>query len=106
MPVKPLRENNNWLAINHPQPEYPLHILILPKRAIESLLDTLTMDVAVYQSFFEIVTALIKQFNLEQQGYRLITNGGPNQIIPQWHWHLISDYVDAGAPLYDDVSQT
>jgi diadenosine tetraphosphate (Ap4A) HIT family hydrolase len=39
----------------------------------------------------ETVQSLIAEFQLEDKGYRLITNGGPHQTIPQWHWHLVSE---------------
>jgi diadenosine tetraphosphate (Ap4A) HIT family hydrolase len=39
---------------------------------------------------------LITEFKLEDSGYRLITNGGIYQDIPQLHFHLISDEVNPG----------
>ncbi|OQB87320.1 MAG: hypothetical protein BWX85_00362 [Chloroflexi bacterium ADurb.Bin120] len=47
-------------------------------------------DPAVYTALFQLVNHLIQDFNLAQRGYRLITNGGPYQSIPIWHWHLVS----------------
>ena len=39
IPLHKLRETPTLLAFYHPQPSYPVHILILPKRAIASLAD-------------------------------------------------------------------
>lgn len=89
LPVDRLIENENWLAFHHPKPEYPLHILILPKQSISSLLEA--KQPGLFVSLFEVVKDLIDEFDLDRKGYRLITNGGPNQSIPQWHWHLISE---------------
>jgi len=91
LPVERLNENNDWMAFHHPQPDYPLHILILPKQGFTRLSEVPTGQPALFTSLFEIINSLIKQFDLESRGYRLITNGGPNQLIPQWHWHLISE---------------
>jgi histidine triad (HIT) family protein len=93
LPSEPLAENDNWFAIHHPQPHYPLHILILPKVALRSLMESPSGEGAFYQNLFALVKVLIEKYHLEPSGYRLITNGGPNQTIPQWHWHLISDHV-------------
>jgi len=90
LPVQRLRENVHWMAFYHPQPDYPLHILILPKQALTSLMAApLVPD--LYTDLMSIVQMLVTDFQLEARGYRLITNGGPNQTIPQWHWHLISE---------------
>lgn len=89
-PVERLAENEHWLAFQHPQPEYPLHILIVPKKAVPNLVTASLDSGETFIALFEIVQTLIKLYDLEDSGYRLITNGGPNQTIPQWHWHLIS----------------
>lgn len=86
-----LYENEHWVGFKHPQPDYPLHILILPKRSITSLTGV-SLDSVLFTQLFEAVQKLAADFELEKHGYRLITNGGPNQTIPQWHWHLISDH--------------
>ena len=91
LPVDRLYENDNWLAFYHPQPAYPLHLLILPKQSISSLQEASLDSPEIYRDLMAAVQMLVKQFDLESRGYRLITNGGPNQSIPQWHWHLISE---------------
>ena len=91
LPVDRLCENADWLAFHHPQPDYSLHILILPKQGLANLSEAAAAGSGFYLSLFEIVRLLIKRFDLERYGYRLITNGGPNQAIPQWHWHLVSE---------------
>jgi histidine triad (HIT) family protein len=93
LPVDRIYENKHWLAFHHPRPDYPLHILILPKRAIRSLMDISNEEPEFYKGLFEVVKALIVQHQLEGRAYRLITNGGSNQSIPQLHWHLVSDKI-------------
>ena len=91
MPGRYLYEGYYWRALYHPKPLYPLHILILPKSGIASLVQAPNNLEEFYSDLFVIVKKLIKKFSLEEQGYRLITNGGPHQSVPQWHWHLISE---------------
>jgi len=98
MPFERLVENDHWMAFNHPQPDYPLHILILPRKFLASIEDVSAEDLEFHNDFYEIVQALIAEFELNCRGYRLITNGGPNQQIPYWHWHLISDLGGNDAP--------
>lgn len=89
--VERLHENAHWVAFHHPQPDYPFHVLILAKGGLVSLTEAPPDSPHLYAELFEIVKILIKEFQLEKNGYRLISNGGPHQTIPQWHWHLISD---------------
>ena len=94
LPVERLCENADWQAFHHPQPDYPLHILILPKRGMARLTDAPNRQPGFYRALFALVRVLVERFDLETRGYRLITNGGPNQSIPQWHWHLISESIE------------
>ena len=94
LPIERLCENEYWMAFHHPKPEYPLHILILPKQGLPTLGEASHCPPEFYAALFDIVRTLILDHDLEERGYRLITNGGPNQSVPQWHWHLISDSHD------------
>ena len=91
LPLDRLDENAYWMAVHHPQPEYPLHILILPKQDIPALTHTPGAGPGLYADLFLLVEQMIHRFDLETSGYRLITNGGPNQSIPIWHWHLVCE---------------
>lgn len=91
LPVDRLYQNDHWVAFHHPQPDYPLHILILPRENIPSLMQASLDSTESYRALFAAVQILVRDFNLEACGYRLICNGGPNQLVPQWHWHLISE---------------
>ena len=86
-----LCENDSWTAFHHPQPEYPLHILILPKAGIKSMTKVQPEQAALFSELFLLENSLIGDFQLDDKGYRLITNGGPHQSVIRWHWHLISE---------------
>ena len=90
IPAQRLRETPTLLAFYHPQPSYPVHILIVPKRAIASLLEITPADQPFLVDLFACVRELVLELHLDQQGYRLIANGGSFQDIPQLHFHLIS----------------
>jgi len=90
LPLKRLRETATLVAFHHPHPAYPVHILIVPKRAVAGLMALQTADADFLLDLFPTVQSLVAQFDLEAAGYRLITNGGPYQDIPQLHFHLVS----------------
>ncbi|MBK8985568.1 MAG: HIT domain-containing protein [Chloroflexi bacterium] len=91
LPVDRLRETDTLLAFHHPQPAYPVHILIVPKQRVANLMALQPANAALLLDLIPIVQSLVSEFGLETAGYRLITNGGPYQDIPQLHFHLISD---------------
>jgi diadenosine tetraphosphate (Ap4A) HIT family hydrolase len=39
---------------------------------------------------FATVRQLVERLDLQEQGYRLVVNGGDYQEFPQLHFHLIS----------------
>ena len=92
LPVDRLIETSTLLAFHHPAPAYPLHVLLVPKRAIATLadLDPFTDNVFL-TDLFTAVQKLVGQFGLAESGYRLIVNGGKYQDFPFLHFHLVSD---------------
>jgi histidine triad (HIT) family protein len=92
LPVDRLRETSTLLAFHHPRPSYPLHILLVPKKPIPTLiaLDP-TADGDFLTDLYSTAQSLIEQFHLAEGGYRLIVNGGKYQDFPYLHFHLVSD---------------
>jgi histidine triad (HIT) family protein len=85
-----IRETETLQAFDHPMPSYPVHIVIVPKQAIRSIT---ALDASQTQLLGEVVVMveeLVKVFELEASGYRLVVNGGAYQEIPQLHFHLVS----------------
>ena len=90
IPVQRLRETDTLLAFYHPSPSYPVHILLVSKRAYRSLLEVPTADGDFLRDLLAAVQSLVRELGLEERGYRLIANGGPNQDVPVLHFHLIA----------------
>jgi histidine triad (HIT) family protein len=94
IPVHRLRETDTLIAFYHPKPSYPFHVLLVPKRALGSLMALSPADAAFTADLFATVQSLVTEFKLEATGYRLICNGGPYQDVPQLHFHLVADRVE------------
>jgi histidine triad (HIT) family protein len=90
IPVDRLHETETLVAFHHPRPSYPVHVLIVPKRARGKLTDVTAADVDFMADLFAAVRLLVDKLALEGPGYRLICNGGPYQDVPQLHFHLVS----------------
>jgi histidine triad (HIT) family protein len=90
IPVQRLHETATLMAFYHPRPSYPVHVLIVPKRAIASLADLTSRDQDFMADLFSCVRSLVAELGLEPAGYRLIANGGKYQDVAQLHFHLVS----------------
>ena len=74
IPVKRLRETPNLVAFQHPSPSYKFHLLIVPKRQVQTLADFDPQDAAFLTDLYVAVQSLVKEFNLK--AYLIIVNGG------------------------------
>ncbi|MEZ4736718.1 MAG: HIT domain-containing protein [Caldilineaceae bacterium] len=91
IPVDRLYETELVMAFYHPQPQHKVHILIVPKRQLRTLLMVTEADMPVIHHVITTAQHLVKELALEAKGFRLIVNGGEYQDVLQIHWHLISD---------------
>ena len=86
-------ENEYAIAFNDIAPQAPIHILIIPKGKYIKYDDFLNKasKEEIYQ-FFKLINQLVKDYDLETTGYRLITNAGEhgNQEVPHLHFHLLA----------------
>ena len=89
IPVKRLRETTSLLAFHHPSPGYKFHVLIVPKRQVDSLARLDVSDTDFLTDVYSTVQSLVDEFQLK--AYRLVVNGGEYQDFPHLHFHLISE---------------
>lgn len=91
IPVSKLRDTEAFIAFFHPEPSYPTHILLVPKRKYRSLIEVSLDDVELMKELIDVVRSLVEEFDLETTGYRLIVNGGEAQDVKLLHFHLVAD---------------
>ena len=86
-------ENEHAIAFHDIAPQAPVHILIIPKGKFikyDDFLNKASKDEIYY--FFDLINQLVKVYELENTGYRLISNAGKNanQEVPHLHFHLLA----------------
>ena len=90
------------LAFNDIEPKAPTHILIIPKGDYCNFHQFHeNAPPSLISGFYQAIQSIIQQHQLEQHGYRLITNCGVDggQIVEHYHVHLL-----AGKPLGSLIS--
>ena len=90
IPADIVYEDNNVLAFKDVNPQAPVHILVIPKLHLESLIDLKSMEKTVIADIFDVIYKLASDYNLES-GFRVITNYGKDagQTINHLHFHLL-----------------
>ena len=93
LPTDIILENEHTIAFYDIVPQAPIHILIIPKGKYvkyDDFLDKASKD-EIYH-FFKLINQLVKDYDIEHTGYRLITNAGrnANQEVPHLHFHLLA----------------
>jgi histidine triad (HIT) family protein len=90
-PARILYQDEQAIAFRDIHPVAPTHILVIPNRHIVSVNQLTEQDEALVGHLFGIARQLARQEGLEQTGYRLIVNTGPNagQAVFHLHLHLI-----------------
>ena len=94
LPVEKLDESDLVIAFYHPKPSYPIHVLIVPKRAIAGLAALGPDDTPLLLEVVHAAQRCAAKVHLGTPGYRLVVNGGAYQDVRQLHFHLISEDKD------------
>jgi len=82
-------ENSDFIAFNDIAPKASTHILIIPKKHIESF-NEITSEISV--GINDFILELVKKLKIDKTGYRLITNIGKDggQEVPHLHFHILA----------------
>jgi len=90
LPAEKVFENDNIIAIKDKYPIASVHLLIMPKKEISSIQQMKKEDLPLLGEIVEVAQELAKKFDIAE-GYRLLTNNGPDsgQTIFHLHFHLI-----------------
>jgi histidine triad (HIT) family protein len=91
LPAEKIYEDEYVVVIKDKYPKAPVHLLIITRKAIPDVQSIKDEDLPLIGVVFKVAQKLAKQFNLEEEGYRLLVNNGPDagQTIYHLHFHLL-----------------
>ena len=87
IPSTKVYEDELCYAFRDIAPQAPTHILVVPKAHIESVNGITAENSAVVAHIFQVIPAIAKAEGLEE-GYRVVSNCGPNAGQPVFHLHF------------------
>jgi len=91
IPAEILRESDRVIAFRDLDPKAPTHILLIPKVHIESLVEVTDEHGGMLADIAQAATHLARTEGIDQTGWRLVTNVGPDagQSVFHLHFHLL-----------------
>ncbi|MFF2890783.1 HIT family protein [Paenibacillus sp. NPDC057967] len=86
--VRRVMETDRVLAYHHTRPFYPVHIVVIPKRHIPSLLTLEKNDDDLLLELIRVIQQVAAQVTEEHGACRVLTNLGHYQDSKHLHWHV------------------
>ena len=92
IPAEIVYETDDILAFKDIHPVAPTHLLIIPKRKIQTVNDISVDDSKVLSELLLSAKIISKKMGLDKEGYRLVINCNENggQTVYHLHMHLIA----------------
>ena len=84
-------EDEKVIAFNDVNPAAPIHILVVPKKHIETLLDVTSEDSELISYIYQVINKIAKEQGFDKQGFRVIVNCGKDsgQEVMHIHFHVL-----------------
>ena len=92
--VEVVVETAEVLAFRHTRPFWPVHIVVVPKRHVPSLVDLGGADETLLHEVLAVVRRVASEVTREYGACRVLTNLGRYQDSKHLHFH-----VNSGDPL-------
>jgi len=81
-------EDDETLAFRDVNPQAPVHVLIIPKRAIATLNDLVSEDAELVGKLHLVAKKLAEQEGIAEDGYRTVINCNADGGQSVFHLHL------------------
>jgi len=93
-------QNERVVAFRDISPKAPVHILIIPRKHVISVLDIEASDHALIGEIFQVAGLLAREQGIADSGFRVVVNSGPDagQSVFHLHYHLIGGRQMAWPP--------
>lgn len=88
--VNKVFETSDVLAFHHTRPFYPVHVVVIPKRHVDSLLTLGDDDNNLILELIKVIRHVAAQVVKDHGVCRVTTNLGAYQESKHLHWHVTS----------------
>jgi histidine triad (HIT) family protein len=91
IPAKIIHETDDFMALEDVRPQAPVHILIVPKRAIPRVAEAGPGDAELLGRMLLATREIAAKAGVLEGGYRIVLNNGADagESVPHLHIHLL-----------------
>jgi len=91
IPAQIVYQDDQCVAFRDIDPKAPIHILIVPRRAIPRMAAAAPEDEALIGHLLVTAAQVARQEGIADSGFRLVINNGPDggETVPHLHVHLL-----------------
>lgn len=92
IPSTMVYEDDQVAAFKDLEPQAPVHVLIIPKKHVESVLALEEGDKALAAHILvDVIPQLARELGIAEKGFRVVTNTGEEggQSVKHLHFHLL-----------------
>ena len=84
-------EDEKIIAFKDINPVTPVHVLVIPKKHITSLIELEDEDKNIIGDIYLVINKIAKELGIAEKGFRVIVNCGEDggQEVKHLHFHLI-----------------
>ena len=87
--VETVWEDDLVLAFHHPLPTAEIHVVVIPKLHVASLLDPMALDGALLSSMVQAIQNAARALGLDETGFYVRANAAAPGVTPHLHWHVV-----------------
>ena len=91
IPAKKVYEDELCLAFHDISAQAPTHVLVIPKKPIESLAQIEDVDAQLLGHIWTTIPKIARTLQIEESGYRVVVNCGRDggQSVDHLHFHIL-----------------
>jgi histidine triad (HIT) family protein len=92
--VQKVWEDERVLAFHHPTPHSQIHVVVIPKEHVPSILDASALNGELLTSMITAIQEVARTLGLDQAGFYVRANAAAPGVTPHMHWHVRGPWVD------------
>lgn len=84
-------EDDDIAVFNDANPVAPVHLLVIPKRHISSIMEIGDLEDEIIARILKTIAKIAKDMNMDKEGFRVVSNTGlgAGQSVGHLHFHIL-----------------
>lgn len=91
IPAQIVYQDESIIAFKDIDPKAPTHVLLIPKKHIDSLQTATVEDLQLLAQVQLVIPKIASELGIAERGYRVVTNVGSEggQTVGHLHYHIL-----------------